>query len=147
VLTDQDISDTIDEVMAESQDGPFLGSYHERMIRKCAHAVYDKACDDCAKRISTRKVEADQTLPPVDADIQALRERVSVCIADVACNGESVVTLTHHIDNLVTASAERIKELEKEIEELKADMNEADEELSHWGAEPSAPVRIKVEGL
>jgi len=66
----------------------------------------------------TRLTEA-QKLPQVDADIQALRERVSVCIADVACNGESVVTLTHHIDNLVTASAERIKELEKEVDKAK----------------------------
>ena len=147
MLTDEELDERIRISVGPSMGGFEIGTIYGDTTSEVARWAYAKACDDCAKRISTRKVEADQTLPPVDADIQALRERVSVCIADVACNGESVVTLTHHIDNLVTASAERIKELEKEIEELKADMNEADEELSHWGAEPSAPVRIKVEGL
>ena len=101
--------------------------FHEVMNRAMFGVVAENPQCTTYEGIDARKVEADQTLPPVDADIQALRERVSVCIADVACNGESVVTLTHHIDNLVTASAERIKELEKEIEELKADMEGSDE--------------------
>tara|TARA_R110000787_G_scaffold132909_6_gene245196 strand:+ start:194 stop:463 length:270 start_codon:yes stop_codon:yes gene_type:complete len=61
VLTDEELDERIRISVGPSMGGFEIGTIYGDTTSEVARWAYAKACDDCAKRISTRKVEEDNT--------------------------------------------------------------------------------------